>query len=593
MKKRSQIENIYKWDLTKFCKDDNEWYKQFEIVKSYKGKFENFKGKLNQKEKLLEFYNLSNEYYLLVKKLAMYASNNSNTDLLNSTYIEMKNLLGAVTSEIAVESSFYSPEMVSYPKSYFDELLQDERFKNHWFGLSNLLRLKEHVLSENEEKIVTATGTFAGEFSNIFDTLTDANIKFNKITDSKGKSYTLTTSNYSSFLTSKDRVLRKNAFNELYNQFVNFSDTIANTYIASLKADWFYSKVNKFDSVLSEHLYPDNISPNVYEKLILNVNNNLNLLHEFYKVKAKMLGLKDFTYYDLYITPSKLNKKVSFNEGVNIVKTALSVLGQDYVELIDRSVKERWIDVYPNLNKQSGAYQTGCYGITPIVLLNYKNLMDDVFTMAHELGHAMHTYYSDTNQPIELADYTIFLAEVASTVNEVLLLKYLYSKAKNKEEKIYYLDQYLQMFKGTIFRQTMFSEFEKYAHELIENNLPISKNILNNFYEQLNKKYQGTAVKHNKLINYEWLRIPHFYSPYYVYKYATGLVSAICIASNIYNNVPGSVENYKNFLKSGGSNYSVETLKVAGVNLETDQPYEIAFNEMKWAIKELKNIIKK
>lgn len=581
----------HNWDLSKFCKNDQEWYQNFEKLKPYEQQFASFKGKLGNKQTLLQFFKLEEEFEEIASKLAMYCSNHANVDLANDTYTEMSNLLQGLGAKLGKATSFVSPELLRYEEQYLQEVRKDPDFADYDFAIFKLIRQKAHVLSEKEERILTGAGAFAGEFGEIFDKLTDANFVFEPVLDAQGNKQELTNSTYGFYMNQKDRVLRKHAFENLYKQYEQFSDTIASNYVASLKADWFFAEASNYPSVLEAHLYGDNIDKSVYTRLIDNVNKQLPLLHKYYTLKGKLLGLNDFGYWDLYVTPSSLQKTVEFEEGMEQIKAALSVLGQDYVELLTRSVQERWMDVYPAKNKRSGAYQTSCYGITPVVLLNYKNQVDDVFTVAHELGHAMHSYFANLAQPQAKADYTIFLAEVASTVNEVLLLKHLYANATTKQEKIYYLDQYLQMFKGTIFRQTMFSEFEQFAHELVEQNAPISKQILSQKYEALNKAYQGTSVAHANQIKWEWLRIPHFYSPYYVFKYATGLTSAICIASNIANKVPGSVQNYKQYLQSGGSKFSVETLKLAGVNLETDEPYQVAFAEMNWALQELDKLV--
>lgn len=592
MKKRSQINEKYKWDLTKFYHNDEQWYENVGKLKEMVNEFDKFKGKLNDPKALLEFFALSEKYYMLSSKLNMYASHNSNCNLSNSTYVEMENIISAVDNEQSVKTSFYAPEMLSYSEEYLNGLINNKKFEIYKLGISRLLRNKPHILSENEEKLLNASASFAGEFSKIFHSLSDVNLKFKNVLNSKGKELPLSQSKYSVYVHSFDRVLRKNAFKELYKQFISYCDTFASNYIASLKSDWFYAQSSKFESTLQQRLFPDNISLSVYENLINNVNNNLKLLHRYYKVKAKSLNLKDFTYYDLYVPATQLKQKYSFEEAMEKIYEALAVLGPSYVELLKRSVSERWMDVYPTEGKRSGAYQSDAYGTTPVVLLNFEGLTDDVFTTAHELGHAMHSYHSNESQPWTLAGYTIFLAEVASTVNEVLLLKYFYNNSKTKAEKIYYLEHYLQMFKGTLFRQTMFAEFEDYAHQLIEKNEPISKDVLSKYYENLNKKYQGKSVIHQKEINYEWLRIPHFYSSYYVYKYATGITSAICIASNIFNGVEGALEKYISFLRAGGSDFSVETLKKAGVNLETNEPYNVAFAEMKWALDEFENLVK-
>lgn len=592
MKKRDQIDNKYKWDLTKFVKSDEEWYKLLEKLKTYSEKLASFKGKLNDKETLLQYFATAKEMSMLNGRLSMYAHHNNSVDLACATYIEMGNVLTGVQVSLSESMSFYAPEMLSYDDQYFAQLLQDDRFINHHFSLANLQRSKPHVLSDKEEKLITATGSFAGEFVDIFHALTDVNLKFNNVLDKNGKEKKLDIATYSVYMRSKDRVLRKNAFKEFYRQFVNFGDTIATNYIASLKSDWFYSKTSNFESTLASALYPDNVNQKVYDKLVYNINNNLPLLQRYFALKAKSLKLNDFSYYDMMVSSTSLNKKVEFDQGMAMLYEALSVLGKEYIQLLKQSVSQKWIDIYPNKGKRSGAYQSGIYGTTPIVLLNYKNQIDDVFTTAHELGHAMHSYHSDRAQPWELADYTIFLAEVASTTNEIILLKHLYKKATTKKEKLYYLEYYLQMFKSTLFRQTMFAEFEEYAHSLVEQNKPISKTVLSNYYGELNKRYHGKSVKHDKNIDSEWMRVPHFYNSFYVYKYSTGITCAITLASRIVNQEPDALNKYIEFLSSGHKDYSVEILKRAGVNLETDEPYNTAFEEMKWALDEMEALLK-
>jgi len=580
----------YTWDLSKFCENKEEWFAGLEVAKEFVEKAKSYKGKLSDKKALLEFLNLEQEYAAIVNNLYMYASHNNSVDLKNPRWEEMLNLIEAVDSKHGIETSFSAPELLSYGEEYLKELIEDKTFEDYDFGFFKLLRSKKHILSEAEEKILTATSNFAGDFGKVFGILTDANIKFPDVENKSGKKLPLTNTNYSLYLESKDRILRKNTFEQLYRTYISFGETISANYIASLKTDWFYASTANFNSCLEMSLYPDNINPLVYNNLIENVHSNLKLLHKYFTIKKNSLGLSDFTYYDQFVKSKGLNKKYTFEQCIEVICQALAPLGEDYVALIRKSVKERWMDVFPKENKQSGAYQSDVYGKTPVILLNFKGLTDDVFTAAHELGHAMHSYYSNANNSMPKSQYTIFLAEVASTVNEVLLLKYLYNNAKNNTEKIYYLEQFLGMFKSTLFRQTMFAEFEDYAHKLIETNQPIRLDVLTKHYGELNKKYHGKALKHNKNIDFEWLRIPHFYSSYYVYKYSTGLTSAITLATNILNGTAGALEKYKEFLSSGGKNFSVETLKIAGVDLETSEPYETAFSQMQWALNELSKL---
>lgn len=592
MKKRSEIQEKYKWDLSKFCASLDECHSAISVLESYAGKFASFKGKLKNRKKLLEWFELSNEFSEIADNVSMFVSANSDTDITNSEFVEIGNVLSGVFDKVSDSAVFFENELLSYGDNFLKKLINDENFKNHHLFFKELIRSRPHYLSEKEEKLLNGVSAFAGEFSQVFSVLTSANLKFNDVENEKGKKLPLTNSKYSVYMESKDRVLRKNAFTEFYKQYKGIEDTVATTFIADLKASWFYTKTSHFKSVLGTALFSDNLPQTVYKTLIKNIEEHLPLLHEYYTVKKRILGLKDFSYYDLAVPATNSNKTVTYEKAFDILKQALSVLGDDYVNLLNKSYNERWIDVYPTENKIDGAYQSGCYGKTPIVLLNYENKVDDVFTLAHELGHAMHTYYSNNTQPRELAGYAIFLAEIASTVNEIILLKHLYENAKTKREKIYYLEYYLQMFKGVLFRQTMFSQFEEYAHSLVQENKPISKTVLSNYYEELNKKYQGKSVKHHKNIALEWLRIPHFYRPFYVFKYATGITSAITIASKILNGEEGALSSYKEFLRAGGSDYPNNVLKQAGVNLESSEPYVYAFNEMKWAIDELKKLAK-
>ncbi len=590
--KRSNIEEKYKWDLSKFYSSDKDWFNDFEKLKKYPAMLAEFKGKLKNPKKLEEFLKIEEECGLLAERLFLYVYCNLDVDLTSDKYNEMNNQFNSVNTQLSTSTSFYSPELLSYNEKYLKRLINDKKFSNYALSFKELLRTKAHVLSAPEEAIISEVGSFSGGFRSIFSKLVDSNFKFNSIKDSKGKIYPLNRSKYSLYMESQDRALRKNAFAEYYKPYIDYSDTITENFINKLKASWFYSKTGKFNSVLESSLYYGNISEKLYKNLIDNINKYLPLNHKYAEIRKTYLGFKDYTSYDLSFPLVKVKFKYSFEESMNLIKSALSVLGEKYAELLDRSVNERWMDVFANDNKRSGAYQTSAYGFTPVVLLNFEGSNDSVSTIAHELGHAMHSYFSDSNQPYPLAGYTIFLAEIASTVNETLLLKYLYNNAKSDKERIYYLETYIQMFRGTIFTQTMFSEFEEFAHELVRDNKPISKKILSDFYFGLAAKYTGKSVKMHKNVAYQWSYIPHFYRPFYVYKYATGLISAICLASKILHGTPGAKEKYFEFLKSGGSDYSTEILKRAGVDLETDEPYEIAFAELDWALKELSLLLK-
>ncbi len=592
MKNRSQIEQQYKWKVEDIFTSDKEWEDAFEKAKTYLPRILEYKGKLSNPKYFLPFYALSDEFDLLVEKLYLYLGCKFNVDITNATYNEMSDKLGTFMVKVQESTSFVSVEQGKIKDKHLDKMLKDDQYKDYKRVLIGIKRNKHLLLSEKEEQLLAGTSSFAGGYSSVFDCLDSSDLTFAKAQDSKGKLHEVTHSSYSSLIESKDRVLRKNAFESMYQGYKQFSNTIATNYINNVYSDWYYDKIRKFSSCLESSLYGNNIPTVVYEKLLSNVDKMLPLLHDYYALVKQQLGMKDFSYYDVYVAPCEsLDGKVSYEEMVEIGLDALKVLGEDYTSVIKEGVNNRWVDVMPNQNKTTGAYQTSAYGIHPYVLLNFDGRKSYTSTFVHEMGHAMHSYLADGTQNYHDAGYSIFVAEVASTVNEILLNHYWIKNAKTKKEKAYYASEFLQNLKSTMFRQTMFSEFESYAHGLVEKEQPISKDILLKFYGDLNKKYFGKAVKYNEYIAYEWLRIPHFYRAYYVYKYATGIVTAINLVKMI-EEEEGGVERYLTMLKSGGNDWPVEILKKAGVDLTTDKPYEVVHEEMKKYFTILKDNLK-
>ncbi|MDD7457077.1 MAG: oligoendopeptidase F family protein, partial [Clostridia bacterium] len=383
---------------------------------------------------------------------------------------------------------------------------------------------------------------------------------------------------------------RKKAFNSMFNAYKDMINTIATNYAGNVKKDWFYADVRGFKSSMEKATFYENVSPKVYKALVKNVSDNFDVMHDYVAYRKKALGLDVLNMYDMYVPIVEgADIKLTYEESVSLVKEALKPLGKEYADILNTAFSSGWIDVVENKGKKSGAYSWGAYGVHPYVLLNYQQTTHDVFTIAHELGHAIHSYYSSSNQPYEDAGYVIFVAEIASTVNEVLLIKHLLNTTTDKKIRKYLLSYYMDMFRTTVFRQTMFAEFELKAHEMVEKDIPLNAENLSKEYYKLNKRYYGKAVKHNSLIKYEWARIPHFYTAFYVYKYATGLISAVNIASRILEDEK-NVEGYKNFLKAGCSMPPLDILKLAGVDLETSEPYEVAFKEFRDTLKELKEI---
>ncbi len=590
MKTRNQIDNKYKWDLTQIYKQDDDAKTQLKELAKYVEVVADFKGKLGDKSQLKKFFTLSSDLGQKLNKLGVYVFLKRSEDLEVQKYIEIGNQIDALSNKFSVAQAFVESEILSLDESHLQELIADPNFANNRFYLQDLMRNKPHVLSTAEETLVAKTGRFSGEFSEIFDNIDAVDLKFENVLTSSGKSLPLSNSNYKFYLENFDRVLRKNTFNSLFSGYKSLQNTIATNYIASVKKDVAYNDIYKFKNSLTAALFGNNIDEIVYKNLIENVNANTPLLHTYFRLRKKALNVPSLHYYDINVSLNNIKKSFSYEKSFEVLKQALSPLGKDYLSLLDKCVKERWLDVFPNKNKTTGAYSCDLYGVHPYVLLNTVDNLDSIFTLAHELGHAFHSYHSDNAQPYEVARYPIFLAEIASTTNEILLIKHFLNTTNNADEKIYFLDKYITMFKSTLFRQTMFSEFEQHAHELVENDEPISKEILNKYYLSLNKKYHGPALEGDD-IAYEWLRIPHFYRSFYVYKYATGITSAIVLASNILNKSDG-VEKYIEFLSSGGSDYPTEILKTAGVDLTKNEPFNIAFGELNWAITELKKLIK-
>lgn len=589
--KRNEIDVKYTWDLSKFYKSDAEWYADFKIAKTYKGKFLKYKGKLNSKQSLLEYFEFSKKVSLLIDKLYMYASNNLNINLDSAAYSEMTNLVIALASELDAEDSFSEPELLGYSEEYFKELIADKNFKNHKLYFKNLLRDKKHILTEAEEKLLSGVKNFAGDSADLFDGLTNVDFKFEDVTDSNGKTYPLTKTNASTYFESHDRVLRKSASENYNKKFKEFNNTIAINYINNLKADHFFSVARKFKNTFEASLYAENVSKKLYNKLIEQTHKNIPLINKYYALRKKALGVDKLFGYDLSVSMCKdFDKKFTFEETKQIILEALKPLGEQYLNMVKHVFDNRWIDVYPCDGKRSGGYESDMYGISPVILYNFEGTLQDVVGVAHEIGHAMHTVKAQSAQPYELAEYTIFLAEIASTFNEVLVFKYLIEHAKTKEEKLYFLDNYLTLFRAAIFAQVEYSEFEQFAHGLVANNKPISKDVLNAKAEELGSKY-NTVCEKTELGYVWWSVVPHFYTSFYVYKYATGLVSAVSLASKVLTGEKQELEKYFKFLSAGGSNFSTTILKNAGVNLETNQPYELAFSELENIIKQMEEII--
>ena len=588
MKKRDAISEKYKWRLEDIYESDEDLLQDIEKLKPYPEKISSYKGKLHKPAKCLEFFELCGEVGRLEEKISIYIMLRLAENLEATKYLELDSVVSAINKKIACSSAFEESELLKCGEKYIRKLMKDERFKLYYMALDNFLRTKDHVLSEKEEEIMSKAGRSLGGFAEVFDNLDNLDLKFEDAKDSKGKLHEVNQHNYSELLESCDRELRKNALISYTKGYHSVSNTISANYISSVEGDWFGADVYKFDSVLEGSLFGGNIPSVVHSKLLENVSENVKYVHKFYSLKKKALGYKDFYYYDRIVPIVSSRDKYDYEESCKHVIDAMSVLGDEYVTYLKEGMSSRWIDVYPCEKKESGGFCCSMYTPHPYILLNTVDDSRSIYTLAHELGHAMHGYLSAKNQPYEHYDHTIFLAEIASTVNEVLLFKYLYANAKNKKEKIAHLEKYVSNIIATIFVQTLYSEFEHYAHTLVEKGDAISKDLLNAKYKELNQKYYGKGVKSiPQDIGEGWMRIPHFYRPYYVYKYATGMTCAINFARKIVNGDDECKEKYLEFLKSGSSDYSINILKKAGIDLTTDEPYNVMNDELAWAIKEL------
>lgn len=597
IKDRSMIETKDKWDLSLIYKPEKDFENELEITKNlileYRKKYEN-----HTMDNANIFYNSiidSLEISRKLDKLYVYASMKSDEDVSNNDNQELKNRVINLYDLATANMFFVDTELLKEDYAKIEKFYQDEpKLLEHEVNIKDTFRYKKHTLSDIEEKLLSNISKAFGNDEQTYGYLTDSDMTFGTIKNEDNKEVELTDTNYSIYIESKDRRVRKEAFDALYNHYKQFKNTITSTFDGSIKQSVSIAKLRKYNSAFEASLFKDEISIDVYNTLVNTIHENLNVFHKYYDLKKKVLNLDEFHLYDVYVEMVKdYDKKYSFDEAKQIVINALSVLGNDYIETFKKAFDEKWIDIYPNKNKRGGAYSGGSYDTKPYILLNYQGTLDDVSTLAHEGGHSMHSYYTRTNQPIQYGDYPIFVAEVASTVNEILLAKYMLKNSTSKEEKLVILNQLLELFKGTIYRQVMFSEFEKYAYDLVENDDVITSDKLCDKYYQLNKLYFGDNVVVDDLIRYEWEKVPHFYYNFYVYKYATGISAACKIVDGILNNEKDALDNYLNMLKSGSRQNPLDTLKIAGVDMTDKEVYESAIKMFDETIEEFKTLIEK
>lgn len=588
LKPRSEVLEQFKWKIDDLVPSDKSWEERFEKLKQDFIKMDSFKNNLNINN-LLECLSLRDKISNETFTLYVYANLKKNEDSTNNFYQSLASKSDSLISLYQGAIAFLEPELLSLDEN---ELLKavssgDLSLYNHY--IKNLLRTKEHILSTEKEEILASAYEISQSADNIFSMLNNADADFGYIKDENGKEIKVTHGNYSMLLENPNRNVREQAFKAMYKFYYNLKNTVATTYTSSVKADIFNAKVRNYNSSLEHALSETNVSLDVYKNLISTVHKFLPAMHKYVDIRKKRLGLSEIHFYDLYTPIVKdVDKKITFEEGKKITLEALKPLGDDYIKNLNEAFNNRWIDVYENIGKRSGAYVWGAYGCHPFVSLNYTDTLDDMFTLAHEMGHAMHSHYTHTNQPYIYGDYTIFLAEVASTVNEALLMEYLLKTTKNEDEKLYLINHFMEQFRTTLFRQTMFAEFEMIVHEKMENGEPQTFESLCEIYKDLNIKYYGNDIVIDEEITWEWARIPHFYSAFYVYQYATGYSCAIAFSKKILEE--NKTDDYIGFLKSGSCDYSTEILKKAGVDMTKKEPIENALKVFEDLVNKMEKI---
>lgn len=585
VKKREEIQKEDKWNLEKIYKNDESFENDFKLLKRESPKLKQFEGKLSDKEEILKYLELNEKVSRLGEKLYVYAHMKSDEDTANQKFQGFMNRMDAFMAEFASYGAFFVPEILTLSEEFLVDLIKnDPRFKLYEFMILDILKEKPHILTKEMEEVLALASDALDAPSSTYNMLTNADMTFGNIKDEDGDEVELTEGNYSTFIKSKNREVRKEAFKKLFGEYKKFDNTISTTLTYSIKTFNLTGKIRRYNSPLEASLAPNNIPVEVYDNAIKTINDNLSSLHRYVKVKKKLLKLDEIHMYDLYVPIIEVDKKkISFNEGVALAKEGLKPLGEEYLKLFNEGINNGWIDKYENKGKRGGAYSWGGYDTDPYVLLNYHGELNDVSTLVHEMGHSLHSYYSRKTQSYYYAGYTLFCAEVASTTNEALLIHYLIEKEKDKQMKLFLINQELEQIRTTVFRQLMFAEFEKYTHEALYNGEALTSQDYSNKWHELNVKYFGPEMVVDEEVDIEWARIPHFYNDFYVYQYATGYAAASAFANSILEGKENAVEKYVGFLKSGGSKYPIDILKDAGVDMTTSKPLEATihrFNEL-------------
>lgn len=576
---RNEIDDKFKWKLEDIFKDDKKWEQSAEEIKNKIPEFKKYEGHLKDSAQVFyDFLTFSDKISQIIEKVYVYANMRLHQDSRSSFYQAQTNKAEMLMVELNNAMSPFIPEITNMPNETIEKFMSEKQeLKIYAHYLESITRQKEHILSPAEEAILAKMGSFSNSAEDIFSMLNDADITFPKIKDENGDEIELTKGRYIKFMESKNREVRKSAFNTLYETYEKLKNTIAAAYYSNVKKDVFYSQVRKYPSSIAAALDDDNIPSEVYDNLISSVHKYLPLMYRYVNIRKKLLGLDELHMYDLYAPlVEDADMKITYDEAKQIIVKALAPMGEDYVSSLKKGLEGGWIDVYENKGKRGGAYSWGAYGVHPYVLLNHNDNLNSLFTLVHEMGHAMHSFYTWKTQPHVYSGHKIFVAEVASTCNESLLMEYMLKNTTDKKTRMYLINYFLEQFKGTFFRQAMFAEFEKKCHELVENGEPLTCDSMCDIYRKLNELYFGDGLVIDKHIDLEWARIPHFYSAFYVYQYSTGYTAAIALSSRILKEGKPAVDRYIDFLSNGSSKYSIDLLKGAGVDMTKVEPFEEA-----------------
>ncbi|OJF18427.1 MAG: oligoendopeptidase F [Bacillaceae bacterium G1] len=590
---RDEIDDRYKWKLEDLYPTDDVWEEEFAAVRRLVEQFPRFRGQvIASADQLLEAIQAYEEIHRRLEKLYVYARMRSDEDQSVAKYQAMADRAQGLHVQAESAMAFFVPEILNLDETRLEQFFQERpELRLYNFFLQEILRQKPYRRSPEEEEIIAMAGELAQAPANIFSVLNNVEIRFPTIKDEQGREVELSHGRYITLMESQDRRVRRDAFYAMYDTYHKFRHTLAASLNAGVKKEIFFARVRRFSSALEAALYPDHVPVDVYHTLIDTIHQHLPLLHRYMALRKKLLGLDELHMYDLYVPlVGDVEMKIPYETALEMVKEGLQPLGEDYRRVLEEAFQGGWIDVFENRGKRSGAYSWGAYGTHPYVLLNYQENLDNVFTIAHEMGHALHSYYSDRDQPYIYAQYTIFVAEVASTLNEALLMDHLLKTTTDPKRKLYLLNYYLEQFRGTVFRQVKFAEFEKIIHEKAEAGEALTADVLCDVYLNLNKQYYGPAMVVDEPIAMEWARIPHFYSNFYVYKYATGFSAAQAIARHILTEGEPAVNRYLSFLKSGGSDTPINLLKKAGVDMTKPEPVREAMQTFKKLLDELEEL---